>query len=162
MPFVLKNRRNQLLSLAQLTYGPPTGEEISISEQLKEARRVARIVTKETQPFHLGCDFTDLANIRISSDKITLLVKNAAQQNRLRQLLPRINTALGQAGFLISAVIRIRPTRDHIDFNRPIAQGSVRTISETSINTIKQRADSMEESALKQALLALAQTTQHK
>ena len=79
-------------------------------------------------------------------------------ENRLRQILPRISRGLGEAGFLQPAEIRIRPIPDKVDFTRPQALGKVRELSETAAAVINKKADSLEESALKDALKDLAAT----
>ena len=79
-------RRGKFRTFAQITFA--AGEEQSVAEQLKDARKAARAVAGETAKMRLGLDFSDIANIRVTPEKITLLVKTAIQQNRLRQLLP--------------------------------------------------------------------------
>ena len=154
------DRRNRMLTFAQLTYNTVAGSEdgTPIAEQLKAARRVARVVNRETAPLKMAWDFSDLSLIRVDADKITLFVRSAAQQNRLRQILPRISRGLGEAGFLQPAEIRIRPMPDKVDFTRPQALGKVRELSETAAAVINKKADSLEESALKDALKDLAAT----
>mgnify|MGYP003187714425 CR=1 FL=1 len=120
-------RRGKFRTFAQITFA--AGEEQSVAEQLKDARAVAG----ETAKMRLGLDFSDIANIRVTPEKITLLVKTAIQQNRLRQLLPRITAALGRAGFIAPVDIKIRPVTG-----------------------------SMNESALKDALLSLARAMRKK
>ena len=83
-------RRGKFRTFAQITFA--AGEEQSVAEQLKDARKAARAVAGETAKMRLGLDFSDIANIRVTPEKITLLVKTAIQQNRLlsgaRALLP--------------------------------------------------------------------------
>ena len=160
MPTYSPNRRNRMLTFAQLTYNTVAGEDdgTPIAEQLKAARRVARVVNQETAPLKMTWDFSNLSLIRVDADKITLFVRNAAQQNRLRQILPRISRRLGEAGFLQTAEIRIRPVPDHVDFTRPQALGKVRELSPAAAAAINKKADSLTESALKNALKDLAAT----
>ena len=89
-------------------------------------------------------------------------MKSAAQQNRLRQILPRINRGLAELGFLQQAEIRIRPVPDKVDFTRPQALGAERVVSEASLDAIAKKADSLEESALKDALTELAASLRKK
>ena len=126
------DRRNRMLTFAQLTYNTVAGSEdgTPIAEQLKAARRVARVVNRETAPLKMAWDFSDLSLIR----------------------------GLGEAGFLQPAEIRIRPMPDKVDFTRPQALGKVRELSETAAAVINKKADSLEESALKDALKDLAAT----
>ncbi len=147
-----------MLTFAQLTYNTVAGadEGAPIVEQLRDARRVARVVNREVTPLKMNWDSTDLSLIRVDRDKITLFVKSAAQQNRLRQILPRINRGIAEQGFLQQAEIRIRPVPDKVDFTRPQALGPERVVSEASLDAIAKKADSLEESALKDALKDLA------
>ena len=68
------DRRNRMLTFAQLTYNTVAGSEdgTPIAEQLKAARRVARVVNRETAPLKMAWDFSDLSLIRVDADKITL------------------------------------------------------------------------------------------
>lgn len=153
------DRRNRMLSFAQLTYNTVANQEddgTPIAEQLKDARRVARVVNREASPLRMNWDFSDLSLIRVDRDKITLFVRSAAQQNRLRQILPRIERGLGELGFLQSVQLRIRPVPDKVDFSRPKALGDERRISPETLKAIKEKADAMEASALQRALSDLA------
>lgn len=153
-----------MLTFAQLTYNTVAGtdEGTPIAEQLKDARRIARVVNREAAPLKMNWDFSDLSLIRVDRDRITLFVKSAAQQNRLRQILPRINRGLAELGFLQQAEIRIRPVPDKVDFTRPQALGAERVVSEASLDAIAKKADSLEESSLKDALTELAASLRKK
>ncbi|MBS1385861.1 hypothetical protein [Duodenibacillus massiliensis] len=133
-----------------------------MAEQLKDARKAARAVAGETAKMRLGLDFSDIANIRVTPEKITLLVKTAIQQNRLRQLLPRITAALGRAGFIAPVDIKIRPVTDHIRLRTRTVETNPRTMSETALSAVEEKAGSMNESALKDALLSLARAMRKK
>ena len=149
-------RRGKFRTFAQITFA--AGEEQSVAEQLKDARAVAG----ETAKMRLGLDFSDIANIRVTPEKITLLVKTAIQQNRLRQLLPRITAALGRAGFIAPVDIKIRPVTDHIRLRTRTVETNPRTMSETALSALEEKAGSMNESALKDALLSLARAMRKK
>lgn len=153
-------RRGKFRTFAQITFA--AGEEQSVAEQLKDARKAARAVAGETAKMRLGLDFSDIANIRVTPEKITLLVKTAIQQNRLRQLLPRITAALGRAGFIASVDIKIRPVTDHIRLRTRTVETNPRTMSETALSAVEEKAGSMNESALKDALLSLARAMRKK
>ena len=62
------DRRNRMLTFAQLTYNTVAGSEdgTPIAEQLKAARRVARVVNRETAPLKMAWDFSDLSLTRRS------------------------------------------------------------------------------------------------
>ena len=141
-------RRGKFRTFAQITFA--AGEEQSVAEQLKDARKAARAVAG------------DIANIRVTPEKITLLVKTAIQQNRLRQLLPRITAALGRAGFIAPVDIKIRPVTDHIRLRTRTVETNPRTMSETALSAVEEKAGSMNESALKDALLSLARAMRKK
>ena len=98
----------------------------------------------------------------MTPEKITLLVKTAIQQNRLRQLLPRITAALGRAGFIAPVDIKIRPVTDHIRLRTRTVETNPRTMSETALSAVEEKAGSMNESALKDALLSLARAMRKK
>ena len=68
-------RRGKFRTFAQITFA--AGEEQSVAEQLKDARKAARAVAGETAKMRLGLDFSDIANIRVTPEKITLLVNPA-------------------------------------------------------------------------------------
>ena len=136
-------RRGKFRTFAQITFA--AGEEQSVAEQLKDARKAARAVAGETAKMRL-----------------TLLVKTAIQQNRLRQLLPRITAALGRAGFIAPVDIKIRPVTDHIRLRTRTVETNPRTMSETALSAVEEKAGSMNESALKDALLSLARAMRKK
>ena len=161
MAYTPTPRRGKLRSFAQITYigSDPQG---SVAEQLRDARRAARAVASQTAALRLGTDFSDIGNIRVSREKITLLVKSAVQQNRLRQLLPRISAALGREGFIAPVEIKIRPVSEHIALRQHLITGEPRTMSESALSAVEEKADSLEESALKKALLSLARTVRRR
>ena len=159
MPAYAKGHRNRMLRFSQLTYNSSVQSDeqgVSIAEQLRDARRASRAVSQATASVHLALDFSELSRIRVDTKTITIYVKSAAQQNRLKQILPRISRALADEGFLQQPEIRIRPVDEKVDFSRPVAQGGPREMSQAALEAIDKKADSMAESALKDALKALA------
>ena len=78
--------------------------ELSLS--VKAGTAIAPVL----RPFHINIDFQDPAHCRIDDETLVLLVSNAIQENRLRQLQKRIKAALAVAGLPLTEVaIRIVP-----------------------------------------------------
>ena len=137
-------------------------EEESIASDLADARRIARTISPVLKDLPLGVDFSRLGNIRLRDGKIILFVRSSLQKSKLRQVLPRISDLVQRAGYLQSIEIVIRPVDANISLRKNLAQGSRRTLSESSAQNIAKTADALADSPLKNALAALAKTVREK
>lgn len=147
-------------SFLQISTDPHPGRDDtpSIAAELKEARRVARRLSGELERFRIGVDFTDLSNIRVTRESVLFFVRTAAQQNKLRQILPLIDTLIGECGLLQHAEIRMRPTKPKIEERENLALGKDRKGSKIGSESTQRAAESLEDSPLKDALIRLSQT----
>ena len=68
------------------------------------AKRAGSIVGNVLRPFRMNIDFQDPAYCRIHGHTLTILVENAGQQNRVRQLTPRLCAAVAAGGLPITEV----------------------------------------------------------
>ena len=164
MPDTVILRRRSPRSFAQIAMDQTLHDEGSyttIANDLKNTRRVARLLAPEVSKFRLGLDLTRLSNLRVTDNKAVLFVQTAAQHARLRQLLPRLTHILEQAGLTIPLEIRIRPVKETVVLRDNLAQGQPRVASEQTQRTVMKAAQSLDDSPLKQALLSLARTMQH-
>lgn len=154
MPTEFRIRRYTPRSFAQISLD--RSEEDSIAEELRDARRLCKAIAPALKSLPLGVDFSEPGNIRLRDGKIILFVRSALQKSKLRQILPRLTDLAGRAGYLQRIEISIRPVTEPIRLRRNEAQSTPRVLSEKSAGLIRSRADAMPESALRKALLDLA------
>ncbi len=154
MPAVFRQRRPLPRSFAQISLD--RSEDHSIAEELADARRISRVIASETARLRIGTDFSDLGNIRIKNRNIVLFVRSAPQAAKLRQILPRLDEALALKGYRMCIDIKIRPVKPELVLRENKAQSQERQISTATSELISKKAESLDDSALKEALLALA------
>ena len=76
------------------------------------SKRAGAVAAHVLRPFRMNIDFTDPAYCRIEGHALVLLAENAVQQNRIRQLTPRLAAAAAVAGLPVTEVdARIIPKR---------------------------------------------------
>lgn len=76
------------------------------------SKRAGAVAAHVLRPFRMNIDFTDPAYCRIEGHALVLLAENAVQQNRIRQLTPRLAAAAAAAGLPVTEVdARIIPKR---------------------------------------------------
>lgn len=143
-------------SFAQISLDRSLSE--TLGQELFDVRRIARLFRPAAKSIHIGVDITDIRNLRRENGTVVILVKNAAQLAKLRQLLPRLQVLLEQAGLRDPIKPRIRPAPTPIVLRQNLAVGQPRVASAKSIAAIKQTAGSLKPSAVKDALESLART----
>lgn len=76
------------------------------------SKRAGAVAAHVLRPFRMNIDFTDPAYCRVEGHTLVLLAENAVQQNRIRQLTPRLAAAAAAAGLPVTEVdARIIPRR---------------------------------------------------
>ena len=76
------------------------------------SKRAGAVAAHVLRPFRMSIDFTDPAYCRVEGHTLVLLAESAVQQNRIRQLTPRLAAAAAAAGLPVPAVdARINPKR---------------------------------------------------
>ena len=130
----------------------------TLGTELFDVRRIARIFRPAAKSIRAGVDITDIRNLRHENGTVVILVRNPAQHAKLRQVLPRLKKLLEDAGLRDEIVPRILPVAPSIELRRNLAVGSPRTASEKTVRTVRQKAESMKPSALKDALASLAKS----
>lgn len=76
------------------------------------SKRAGAVAAHVLRPFRMNIDFTDPAYCRVEGHTLVLLAESAVQQNRIRQLTPRLAAAAAAAGLPVTAVdARIIPKR---------------------------------------------------
>ena len=76
------------------------------------SKRAGSVAAQVLRPFRMNIDFTDPAYCRVEGHTLVLLAESAVQQNRIRQLTPRLAATAAAAGLPVSEVdVRIIPKR---------------------------------------------------
>lgn len=143
-------------SFAQISLDRSMSE--TLGQELFDVRRIARAFRTAAKSVNVGLDITDIKNIRRENGEVVILVKNTAQHAKLRQMLPRLKMALEEAGFRDPITLRIKPPTPSIQLRENLALGAPRVVSDKSVELIRKKAESMNPSALKDALASLAKT----
>ena len=143
-------------SFAQISLDRSMSE--TLGQELFDVRRIARAFRTAAKSVNVGLDITDIKNIRRENGEVVILVKNTAQHANLRQMLPRLKMALEEAGFRDPITLRIKPPTPSIQLRENLALGAPRVASDKSVELIRKNAESMNPSALKDALASLAKT----
>lgn len=130
----------------------------TLGEELFDVRRIARILSPAARKINAGVDVSDIRNLRREKGEIVILVRNSAQHTKLRQMLPRLQQLLQEAGYRDALKLRINPAPQPVVVRRDTLSGAPRVASSQSIDIIRKKAESMQPSALKNALEALART----
>lgn len=141
-------------SFAQISLDRSMSE--TLGQELFDVRRIARIFRPAAKSIRVGVDITNISNLRRENGEVVILVKNTAQHAKLRQLLPRLQALLEEAGLRDQVKVRINPAVTPVELRRNTAVGKPRVASDKSIETIRKKAESMKPSALKDALESLA------
>ncbi len=142
-------------SFAQISLDRTMSE--TLGQELFDVRRIARIFRPAAKSFRISVDISNIRNLRRENGEVVILVKNTAQFAKLRQLLPRLQALLQEAGLRDTIKVRVYPGDASIELRRNTAIGAPRVASDKSIETIRKKAESMPPSALKDALESLAQ-----
>lgn len=154
MPDTVRITRANARSFAQISLDRSMSE--SLGQELFDVRRIARIFQPAAKSIRAGVDITDIRNLRRENGEVVILVKNTAQHAKVRQILPRLQALLEQAGFRDQIKLRINPPVEPVRLRGNEAVGAPRTVSQESIRSIREKAESMKPSALKNALASLA------
>lgn len=78
----------------------------------QKAMRVGRLIAPILAPFRFAIDFRDPRHCRIKNDQLILIVRDALQANRLKNLLPRITKRVLRANLGLTKVeVHIVPRR---------------------------------------------------
>ncbi len=122
------------------------------------AERAGRAIAPVLKAFHFAIDFTDPAHCRIDGETLVLLVSNAAQENRLKNLQRRIRAALATAGLpLTDIAVRIIPSTTGEDYRLEIPRCE-RPSSASGAAAIDREITAIEDPALRETLARLRDT----
>lgn len=130
----------------------------TLGQELFDVRRIARIFRPAAKSVNVGLDLSNISNLRREKGEVIILVKNTSQRAKLRQMLPRLQTLLEEAGLRDPIKLRLQPPVSGIELRQNTAFGQPRVASDASIELITKKAESMKPSALKTALASLAKT----
>ena len=113
------------------------------------SKRAGAVAAHVLRPFRMSIDFTDPAYCRVEGHTLVLLAESAVQQNRIRQLTPRLAAAAAAAGLPVTAVdARIIPKRPAPQAGVPIPRIE-RAPSAVGTAAISGILDDIEDPALK-------------
>ena len=113
------------------------------------SKRAGAVAAHVLRPFRMSIDFTDPAYCRVEGHTLVLLAESAVQQNRIRQLTPRLAAAAAAAGLPVTAVdARIIPKRPAPQAGVPIPRIE-RAPSAVGAAAISGILDDIEDPALK-------------
>lgn len=149
-------RRFNARSFAQISLD--RSEEDSIAQTLYDARRLSRVIAPELKGLRLGVDFSHPGNVRRKDGSIVLFVRSAAQKNKLRQLLPRIDDAVHRAGWRENVEIKIQPVNPVPALRSNPLPGKPRMPDPKAAAAMMETVRKMEDSPLKSSLEKLART----
>lgn len=143
-------------SFAQISLDRTMSE--NLGQELFDVRRIARLLQPLAKSLNVGLNVADIRNLRRENGEIVILAKNPAQHAKLRQVLPRLQMKLEEAGYRDQIKLRINPPVPGLELRQNLALGQPRSASEQSIETIRKKAESLKPSAVKDALASLAKT----
>ena len=131
-----------------------------LERSLLDTKRVSNALSRELGSLALGVDFSNLGNVRVTDEKIVLFVRNSLQKSKLRQILPRLEAITQAAGFIKPIEISVRPTGESqlsgiVESESPQREGNTE-----AANYMKDKADTLLDGPVKEALLSLAKTLQ--
>ncbi len=133
------------------------GSALSLFEQLRLSRKVARVLAPTLNSYPIGIDFSDTANIQVTQDKVLLFVRTPVQKAKLRQLMQRIQNAVAETGLVQPVELQVRPITPKFPEPAPVAEGEMRRGTLSSARSIEKAARSMsEDSPLRARLERLA------
>lgn len=119
------------------------------------AKRAGSIVGNVLRPFRMNIDFQDPAYCRIHGHTLMILVENAGQQNRVRQLTPRLCAAVASGGLPITEVdVRIIAKQPLPSLNLALPT-SPRHPSAVGAAAITHMLDEIEDPSLKETMTRL-------
>ena len=84
-------------SFAQISLDRTMSE--NLGQDLFDVRRIARVLHPLAKSHNVGLNVADIRNLRRENGEIVILVKNPAQHAKLRQVLPRLQMKLEEAGY---------------------------------------------------------------
>lgn len=131
-------------------------ENRALLSELTLARRAGAAIVDVLAPFRLAVDFNDPAHCRVEDRTLVLLVHEASQQNRLRQLTPRLCATLAAKGLPLTGVtVRMvaRPTQERHD--NPAAKSTPREKSALGAAVIGHALDTIQDDKLRHSLARL-------
>ncbi len=152
-----EKRFSQLRRLSEVSTEKSRSPD-GLEHSLLETKRVANLLCREFGSNALGVDFSNLGNIRVTDEKIVLFVRNSLQKSKLRQILPRLEAVTQTAGFIKPIEISVRPTGESQPSGIVESRSPKREGNTDAANYMKERADTLYEGPVKEALLSLAKT----
>ena len=112
--------------LSEYALGVADGAD-TLTQALANSRRVLSILSPILQSVCRGPDWTNISCVRVTDKKIVLFVPNALQKTKLRQVLPRLEAALQEKGFVLALDIVVRPTVKPLDVGAVPSTSPART-----------------------------------
>lgn len=143
--------------LSEYALGVAGGAD-TLTQTLANSRRVLSILSPILQSVCRGPDWTDISHVRVTDKKIVLFVPNALQKTKLRQVLPRLEAALQEKGFVLALNIVVRPTVKPLDVGVVPSTSPARTGSPMGAECLEKGAKTIRDTALRNALMSLAKT----
>jgi len=151
--------RNRWMRPGQTLDQGPRDRSFGIAERLRASRLVARALRPVMKTCRIGVDFSDLANLQVTAEKVILYVRTPSQKIKLRQILPRIESSVAETGLLQQVEIEVRPTASLPDQPDTTPRGAPRQGTEQNAEDLEAAAQELpEDSQLKERLLRLAKT----
>ena len=151
--------RNRWVRPGQTLDQSPRDRSFGIAERLRASRLVARALRPVMRTCRIGVDFSDLANLQVTAEKVILYVRTPSQKIKLRQILPRIESAVAETGLLQQVEIEVRPTAALPEQPDTTPRGAPRQATEQNAEELEAAAQELSDgSALKVRLLRLART----
>ena len=103
-------RYKETMSLSRLLSGESNDHRrFSFFQEYARSREAAAVIGPLLKAWRIAIDFSDPKHCRLQGKKLILTVRDAGQENRLRQLTTRMKKALDQKGIEVFALPKLPP-----------------------------------------------------
>ena len=116
-------RYRKAVPVGELFNAPQDHRRFAFFGEWRESERAAAVLGPYLKKqARLAIDFSEPRHCRVHEGKLTLIVKDALQANRLKQLKPRILNRLEEEEIFVSSLdVKVLPTSDvERNFDRPV------------------------------------------
>lgn len=128
----------------------------SLMDAYALAQRAGAVIAPTLKRFHIAIDFSDPANCRTEDHQLVLLVNSALQENRIRQLIPRLRADLAARGLpLTDVIVRIMAKPVDKPYVLNLATCDPRPASETGAAAIDGILPDIQDEALRATMVRL-------
>ena len=98
-------RYKETMSLSRLLSGESNDHRrFSFFQEYARSREAAAVIGPLLKAWRIAIDFSDPKHCRLQGKKLILTVRDAGQENRLRQLTTRMKKALDQKGIEVDVI----------------------------------------------------------